>query len=86
MPTRSHKRRQLQRVQNGLAVAGNGSYLVGSVLYVMDAPYSAAWWFVVGSVAAVLASMLPRLVRLWIQPREGEGDGVAPPTLAATQA
>lgn len=85
MPTRSHKRRQLQRVQNGLVVAGNGSYLVGSVLYVMDAPYSAAWWFVVGSVAAVLAGILPRLVRLWIQPRESEGDTV-PPTCSPSTA
>lgn len=83
MPTRSHERRQLQRVQNGLAIAGNGCYLVGSVLYVMDAPYSAAWWFVVGSVAAVLSGILPRLVRLWIQPRESEGDPSAPSIASA---
>lgn len=55
-------------------MAGNGCYLAGSVLYLLDAPSAAAWLFVVGSALALLAGFLPRLVRLWIQPREASGD------------
>jgi len=73
MPMRERQRRRLERVQDRLAVAGHGCYLVGSVLYVVHAPTSAAWLFVIGSLAALLATVLPQLVRLWIQPREGDG-------------
>lgn len=52
-----------------------GCYLVGSVLYLVEAPAAAAWLFVIGSLAALLATVLPQLVRLWIQPREGDGGG-----------
>ncbi len=65
-------------MSDGLALAGHGWYLVGSVLYVAESPTLAAWSFVIGSVAALLAGILPQLVRLWIQEREGDGeDGVA---------
>jgi len=73
MPMRDRERRRMEWVQDRLAVAGHGCYLVGSVLYVVEAPTSAAWLFVIGSLAALLASVLPQLVRLWIQPREGDG-------------
>ena len=85
MPMRERERRRLERVQDRLAVAGHGCYLVGSVLYVVDAPVAAAWLFVIGSLAALLATVLPRLVRLWIQPREGDGGdlpGVLPRIVA----
>ena len=74
MPIRGRERRRLERAQEALAVAGNGCYLAGSVLYLVEAPSVAAWLFVVGSAAALLAGVLPRLVRLWIQEREVEGD------------
>jgi len=76
MPMRGRERRRLERVQDRLAVAGHGFYLVGSVLYLVEAPSSAAWLFVIGSLAALLATVLPQLVRLWIQPREGDGGGL----------
>lgn len=75
MPKRGRQRRRLERAQSRLAVAGNGCYLAGSVLYLVEAPVSAAWLFVIGSLAALLATVLPQLVRLWIQPREGDGAG-----------
>jgi hypothetical protein len=65
-------------MNDGLALAGHGWYLVGSVLYVAEAPTLAAWSFVVGSVAALLAGVLPRLIRLWIQEREGDGEDGLP--------
>lgn len=76
VPKRGRERRRLERVQNRLAVAGNGCYLAGSVLYLVEAPASAAWLFVIGSLAALLATVIPQLVRLWIQPREGDGPGL----------
>lgn len=77
MPMRGRERRRLERIQESLAVAGHGSYLAGSVLFLVDASVSAAWLFVLGSAAALLAGVLPQLIRLWIQPRESdEGDGV----------
>lgn len=76
MPNRGHERRRMKRHQDRLAVAGNGLYLVGSVLYLVEASVAASWAFVAGSAAALTAGFLPRLVRLWIQPREGEGDPV----------
>jgi hypothetical protein len=78
VPTHSPERRRLARLNDGLALAGHGWYLVGSVLYVAEAPTLAAWSFVVGSVAALVAGILPQLVRLWIQEREGEDDGSVP--------
>jgi len=84
VPTSSGERRRLARLNDGLALAGHGWYLVGSVLYVAEAPTLAAWSFVVGSVAALLAGILPQLIRLWIQEREGDGadGGPAAPVLA----
>jgi hypothetical protein len=78
MPTRGRERRRLERAQESLAVAGNGCYLAGSVLYLVEAPTIAAWLFVVGSVAALVAGILPQLIRLWIQAREGDGDDAVP--------
>jgi hypothetical protein len=97
MLTRTQARRRLARQSHGLATAGNGFYLVGSVLYLSEATtLLATWAFVVGSVLAVTAGMLPQLVRLFIQPREGEDDpaslkravgfGAAPPWRAPTLA
>lgn len=78
---RGRERRRLERIQVSLAVAGHGSYLAGSVLFLVDASVSAAWLFVLGSVAALMAGVLPQLVRLWIQPRESdEGDGAIVPS------
>ncbi len=74
MPKHGRERRRLERTQNRLSVAGNGCYLAGSVLYLVNASVLAAWLFVVGSLAALLAGVLPQLIRLWIQPRETEGD------------
>lgn len=79
MPKHGRERRRLERLQaerwqEGLAVAGNGCYLAGSVLYLVEASVPAAWLFVVGSLAALLAGVLPQLIRLWIQPREPEVD------------
>jgi hypothetical protein len=71
-------------MNDGLALAGHGWYLVGSVLYVAEAPLLAAWSFVVGSVAALLAGILPQLIRLWIQEREGDGDDGLPPPSSRT--
>ena len=81
MPTRGRERSRLERWNDRLALAGHGWYLVGSVLYVVDAPQVAAWSFVVGSVAALLAGLRPQLIRLWIQERESDGEdahGLAP--------
>jgi hypothetical protein len=75
MLTRAQARRRLARQSHGLATAGNGFYLVGSVLYLSDATtLLATWVFVVGSAFALTAGTLPQLVRLFIQPREGEDD------------
>lgn len=81
MPRHGSERRKLERIRDGLAHAGNGLYLAGSVLYLIDSPVAAAWLFVVGSVAALLAGVLPQLIRLWIQPRENDGE--RNPSLAA---
>lgn len=78
MPKHGRERRRLERMQQHLAVAGNGCYLAGSVLYLVEAPVPAAWLFVLGSLAALLSGVLPQLVRLWIQPREKDGDPRAP--------
>lgn len=74
MPKHGLERRRLERTQRRLAIAGNGLYLVGSVLYLVEASVTAAWLFVAGSLAALLAGVLPQLIRLWIQPRESDGD------------
>ena len=75
MLTRTQARRRLARSGHGLASAGNGFYLVGSVLYLSEATtLLATWAFVVGSALALTAGLLPQLVRLFIQPREGEDD------------
>lgn len=76
MPLRGRERRRLERVQETLTVAANGCYLAGSVAYLVEAPSVAAWLFVVGSAAALLAGVLPQLIRLWIQAREVDGDDV----------
>jgi uncharacterized membrane-anchored protein len=83
MLSRTQARRRLARTGHGLAVAGNGFYLVGSVLYLSEATtLLATWCFVLGSVLAVTSGILPQLVRLWIQPREGEDDTAEPPVAA----
>lgn len=79
MLSRTQARRRLARSGHGLATAGNGFYLVGSVLYLSEATtLLATWAFVVGSAFALTAGLLPQLVRLWIQPREGEDDAGCP--------
>jgi len=79
MPQRGNQRRRLRRAQDRLAIAGNGCYLAGSLLYLVDAATPAALLFVVGSIAVLLASAPRLLIRLWIQPRESEADPVPPP-------
>jgi hypothetical protein len=79
MLSRSQARRRLARSSHGLATAGNGFYLVGSVLYLSEATtLIATWAFVLGSVLAVASGILPQLIRLWIQPRESEDDPASP--------
>lgn len=77
MPKRANERKRLERLQYRLSVAGNGLFLAGSVLYLSESvALLGTLAFVAGSASALLAGLLPQLMRLWICPRESDGDDV----------
>lgn len=87
MPTHANQRKRLERLQYRLSVAGNGLFLAGSVLYLSESvALLGTLAFVAGSASALVAGLLPQLMRLWICPREGEEDvpATVAPTAAAT--
>ncbi len=90
MRKRSTERKRLERLQHNLSVAGNGLFLAGSVAYLSDGTtWMGTLAFVLGSAAALLGGLIPQIARLWVAPREGDGDdfsalprlGVAPQRL-----
>lgn len=83
MPKHVNERKHLERLQHNLSVAGNGLFLAGSVLYLPDVSHLlGTLMFVAGSAAALLAGLMPQLIRLWISPRESDRDDVVPPAAA----
>ena len=71
----SHQRKRLERLQRRLAVAGNGLFLAGSVLYLSDSGVRpATWLFIVGSACALVAGMLPQMIHTWFSPPEEDPD------------
>lgn len=83
MPKHVNERKHLERWQHNLSVAGNGLFLAGSVLYLLDVSHLlGTLMFVAGSAAALLAGLMPQLIRLWISPRESDRDDVVPPAPA----
>lgn len=86
MPTHANQRKRLERLQYRLSVAGNGLFLAGSVLYLSESvALLGTLAFVAGSASALLAGLLPQLIRLWICPRESE-ENDTPATPAPTAA
>ncbi|MDZ7704970.1 MAG: YrhK family protein [Trueperaceae bacterium] len=73
MPYRASARRRLLQLRRDLSNIGNLCFFAGSVLFLSEQLQTVGVVaFIVGSLAMLVGSYLPTLVRLWIGPRESD--------------
>ena len=83
MPYRASARRRLLKLRRDLSNIGNLCFFAGSVLFLSERLQTVGVVaFIVGSLAMLVGSHLPTLVRLWTGPRETDSKEDCAPSLA----